>query len=146
MTQNDLDILTPMDDLDFATQLARDTGQLLKEYFNPHGTHTQLKPDQSVLTEADLAAEWLAQGQPAVDEWGPSMSSTEARKQIEDKPGATLEAWKKAVERAAGLHRKGKALPIPISKRGQFRDWRLVELGPGGPGGGHRVQRRRDGA
>ena len=46
-----------MDDLDFATQLARDTGQLLKEYFNPHGTQTQLKPDQSVLTEADLAAD-----------------------------------------------------------------------------------------
>lgn len=46
-----------MDDLNFAIQLAQETGQLLKEYFSPHGSSTQLKPDQSVLTEADLAAD-----------------------------------------------------------------------------------------
>jgi myo-inositol-1(or 4)-monophosphatase len=46
-----------MDTLNFAIQLARETGQLLMEYFNPQGTRTQLKPDQSVLTEADLAAD-----------------------------------------------------------------------------------------
>lgn len=45
--------------LRFATRLARDTGQLLLEYFNPSGTHTNLKEDHSVVTEADLSADKL---------------------------------------------------------------------------------------
>jgi myo-inositol-1(or 4)-monophosphatase len=43
--------------LKFATQLAMDTGQLLLEYFNPNGTHSKLKEDYSVVTEADLSAD-----------------------------------------------------------------------------------------
>ncbi|MFU8772218.1 MAG: inositol monophosphatase family protein [Anaerolineales bacterium] len=53
------DILTAMDDLKFSVQLARDTGQLLLEHFNPHGSSSKLKSDQSVITEADLAADRL---------------------------------------------------------------------------------------
>lgn len=45
--------------LQFTTQLAKDTGQLLLEYFNPSGTHTSLKEDLSVVTEADLSADQL---------------------------------------------------------------------------------------
>lgn len=45
--------------LRFATQLARETGQLLMEYFNPRGTQTNLKADYSVVTEADLSADKL---------------------------------------------------------------------------------------
>ena len=45
--------------LQFATHLARDTGQLLLEYFNPCGTQSNLKEDFSVVTEADLAADRL---------------------------------------------------------------------------------------
>lgn len=45
--------------LQFATQLARETGQLLLEYFNPRGTQTDLKEDYSVVTEADLSADKL---------------------------------------------------------------------------------------
>jgi myo-inositol-1(or 4)-monophosphatase len=46
-----------MDKLEFAMQLARETGKLLMEYFNPTGTTGTLKPDRSILTEADLAAD-----------------------------------------------------------------------------------------
>lgn len=45
--------------LSFATQLARQTGQLLLEHFNSPNTQTNLKPDGSVVTEADLAADHL---------------------------------------------------------------------------------------
>jgi myo-inositol-1(or 4)-monophosphatase len=45
--------------LEFAIQLARDTGQLLLEYFDPSGTKTNLKEDFSVVTEADLSADRL---------------------------------------------------------------------------------------
>jgi myo-inositol-1(or 4)-monophosphatase len=45
--------------LQFATQLARETGQLLLEYFNPSGMQADLKEDYSVVTEADLAADKL---------------------------------------------------------------------------------------
>lgn len=45
--------------LKFATQLAMDTGQLLLEYFNPNGTHSNLKEDFSVVTEADLSADQM---------------------------------------------------------------------------------------
>jgi myo-inositol-1(or 4)-monophosphatase len=48
-----------MNDLNFAVQLARHTGQLLMKYFNPQGSNTELKADQSVVTEADLAADEL---------------------------------------------------------------------------------------
>jgi myo-inositol-1(or 4)-monophosphatase len=45
--------------LRFATQLVRDTGKVLLEYFNPQGTQTSLKEDFSVVTEADLSADQL---------------------------------------------------------------------------------------
>jgi myo-inositol-1(or 4)-monophosphatase len=47
--------------LDFAILLARETGALLRGYFDPTGTHANVKPDTSVVTEADLAADhWVA--------------------------------------------------------------------------------------
>lgn len=48
-----------MDSLAFAAQLAQETGQLLRSYFDPAGTSAWLKPDRSLLTEADLAADRL---------------------------------------------------------------------------------------
>lgn len=45
--------------LEFATQLASDTGKHLLEFFNPRGTSTNLKEDYSVVTEADLSADHL---------------------------------------------------------------------------------------
>lgn len=46
-------------ELRFATQLAKDTGNVLLEYFDPRGTHANLKEDFSVVTEADLSADQL---------------------------------------------------------------------------------------
>ncbi|UCE00164.1 MAG: inositol monophosphatase [Chloroflexota bacterium] len=43
--------------LRFAEELASETGKRLLELFNPQGTQTNLKSDQSVVTEADLAAD-----------------------------------------------------------------------------------------
>ena len=45
--------------LKFATELAIKTGSLLQKYFNPAGTLASQKPDQSVVTDADLAAETM---------------------------------------------------------------------------------------
>jgi myo-inositol-1(or 4)-monophosphatase len=45
--------------LQFASKLARDTGQLLLEFFNPGGSFTSLKEDFSVVTEADLSADQM---------------------------------------------------------------------------------------
>ena len=45
--------------LGFAASLARRTGELLREYFRPFGMQIQLKADQSVVTQADLAADLL---------------------------------------------------------------------------------------
>ena len=45
--------------LQFATELARSTGELLLEFFRPGGSVTRLKADHSVVTEADLAADRL---------------------------------------------------------------------------------------
>ncbi len=45
--------------LEFAADLARDTGRLLMEYYQTTGISTQLKGDQTALTEADLAADRL---------------------------------------------------------------------------------------
>lgn len=45
--------------LQFAIQLARDTGQLLLGFFDPGGTKTKIKEDFSVVTEADLSADRL---------------------------------------------------------------------------------------
>lgn len=47
-----------MDDiLDFAFNLAIQTGDLLKKYYNPAGINIIMKPDQTAVTEADLAAD-----------------------------------------------------------------------------------------
>ena len=43
----------------FAAQLALETGKHLLDFFNPSGTHTRLKEDNSVVTEADLSADQL---------------------------------------------------------------------------------------
>lgn len=43
--------------LDFAVNLARQTGNLLQKYYDPSGVNASLKPDQTVVTEADLAAD-----------------------------------------------------------------------------------------
>jgi myo-inositol-1(or 4)-monophosphatase len=52
-----------MDSSDFIVQLARQTGELLLEYFKQNqskvGLQMHLKPDQSVVTEADLAADHM---------------------------------------------------------------------------------------
>jgi myo-inositol-1(or 4)-monophosphatase len=47
-----------MDDpLDFTFNLALQTGDLLRKYYNPAGINVILKPDRTVVTEADLAAD-----------------------------------------------------------------------------------------
>lgn len=46
-------------DLLFATSLARQTGELLCRYFNNSQTKAQQKPDHSIVTDADLAADHL---------------------------------------------------------------------------------------
>lgn len=48
-----------MNTLKFATQLAQKTGKLLEKYYQPAGTNVSLKSDQTVVTEADLAADKL---------------------------------------------------------------------------------------
>jgi myo-inositol-1(or 4)-monophosphatase len=45
--------------LTFAAEIAQKTGELLLEHFNLMGTRADLKPDQTVITEADLAADKL---------------------------------------------------------------------------------------
>jgi len=45
--------------LEFATQLALQTGTLLKHYYNPGGILASFKPDHSVVTIADLKADRL---------------------------------------------------------------------------------------
>jgi myo-inositol-1(or 4)-monophosphatase len=46
----------------FATQLARQAGEILLDHFNPSGSQTSLKPDRTVVTEADFAADrWIAE-------------------------------------------------------------------------------------
>jgi myo-inositol-1(or 4)-monophosphatase len=45
------------DPLHFAAHLAQETGQLLLRYYQSPHTHSTLKPDRTVLTEADLAAD-----------------------------------------------------------------------------------------
>jgi myo-inositol-1(or 4)-monophosphatase len=46
-----------MNTLDFATQLAKNTGKLLLEYYQPKGLDVNIKPDHTVVTEADLSAD-----------------------------------------------------------------------------------------
>jgi myo-inositol-1(or 4)-monophosphatase len=48
-----------VDPLEFAVSLALETGELLQNYYNSVGIHTKLKPDKTVVTEADLAADNL---------------------------------------------------------------------------------------
>jgi myo-inositol-1(or 4)-monophosphatase len=43
--------------LDFAIQLALETGELLKGYYQHHGGQARAKLDHSVVTEADMAAD-----------------------------------------------------------------------------------------
>ncbi len=45
--------------LDFAAALARESGDLLLDYFSTDGTKARLKADRSLVTEADLAADRL---------------------------------------------------------------------------------------
>jgi myo-inositol-1(or 4)-monophosphatase len=49
--------------LEFAISLAIQTGKLLQEYFNHAGVHALVKPDKTVVTEADLAADALVTGE-----------------------------------------------------------------------------------
>jgi myo-inositol-1(or 4)-monophosphatase len=52
------DILPTMNKaLDFASQLAQDTGHLLLDFYKTSGIQANLKPDHTVVTEADLAAD-----------------------------------------------------------------------------------------
>ncbi|MCB9135587.1 MAG: inositol phosphatase [Anaerolineales bacterium] len=46
-----------IDPLPFAANLARETGELLLRYYQSPQTHSTLKPDHTILTEADLAAD-----------------------------------------------------------------------------------------
>ncbi|MFQ5616598.1 MAG: inositol monophosphatase family protein, partial [Anaerolineales bacterium] len=43
--------------LAFAANLARETGQLLLDYYNNPHTKSSLKTDRTIITEADLAAD-----------------------------------------------------------------------------------------
>jgi myo-inositol-1(or 4)-monophosphatase len=43
--------------LDYASQLAQDTGYLLLDFYKTNGIPANLKPDHTVVTEADLAAD-----------------------------------------------------------------------------------------
>jgi myo-inositol-1(or 4)-monophosphatase len=53
-------ILSGMDaNLHFASQLARQAGELLLKYFNRADNQTHLKFDRSIVTEADIAADHL---------------------------------------------------------------------------------------
>jgi myo-inositol-1(or 4)-monophosphatase len=45
--------------LEFATNLALHSGNLLRKYYNPAGLQATLKSDHTVVTEADLAADRL---------------------------------------------------------------------------------------
>lgn len=56
-------ILTFMDTLEFITRLTRDTGILLLKYYQHSGINTQIKSDNTVVTEADLAADAYIQEQ-----------------------------------------------------------------------------------
>ncbi len=47
------------DPLEFAINLAVETGDLLQKYYRPGGVHAASKPDQTVVTAADLAADEL---------------------------------------------------------------------------------------
>ena len=48
-----------MKTLEFTTQLAKETGQLLLSHYQSLGIQAELKSDQTVVTEADLAADEL---------------------------------------------------------------------------------------
>ncbi|MBU1660554.1 MAG: hypothetical protein KKD28_03670 [Chloroflexi bacterium] len=48
-----------MDTLNFATQIARQTGKLLLAHYRRSGIRASLKADHTVVTEADLAADCL---------------------------------------------------------------------------------------
>lgn len=48
-----------MNALDFATDLARETGELLLSYFGTDRTNTRRKADHTVVTDADMAADRL---------------------------------------------------------------------------------------
>jgi len=50
-----------MHTIEFTTQLAKETGDLLLSYYRPAGIQSQLKSDRTVVTEADLAADRLLQ-------------------------------------------------------------------------------------
>ena len=50
-------ILTSMDTLEFTTQLAKETGELLLGYYQLSGIHSKLKSDRTVVTKADLVAD-----------------------------------------------------------------------------------------
>ncbi|MEA3351699.1 MAG: inositol monophosphatase family protein [Chloroflexota bacterium] len=45
--------------LNFATELARQTGELLMKYYQPAGIRANVKADHTAVTEADLAADAL---------------------------------------------------------------------------------------
>ncbi len=47
------------DALEFAVSLALETGELLQKYYNPGGIIASSKPDRTVVTAADLAADAL---------------------------------------------------------------------------------------
>jgi myo-inositol-1(or 4)-monophosphatase len=48
-----------MNTIEFANQLAKETGDLLLSYYRPSGIQSQIKSDRTVVTEADLAADQL---------------------------------------------------------------------------------------
>ncbi len=45
------------DVLEFAEKLALQTGELLRKYYDPSGVNAMLKPDHTVVTDADFAAD-----------------------------------------------------------------------------------------
>ena len=79
-----------MDDpLVFAVKLALKAGNLLRGYYNPAGFEAMTKPDQTVVTEADLAADRLITQ--AITEYSPhdNIISEESTHQIKDPASPT---------------------------------------------------------
>lgn len=77
-----------MNPLTFASNLAQQTGELLLEYFSPRGRKASFKPDRTVVTEADLAADRLITA--AIQENFPddTLLSEELHPEVGDETGA----------------------------------------------------------
>jgi myo-inositol-1(or 4)-monophosphatase len=77
------------DPLDFAVNLALQTGDLLQKYYNPAGIHSTLKSDQTVVTDADLEADKFISKQIKQDFPSDGILSEESSHLLEDTQSPT---------------------------------------------------------